>query len=1125
MKSYLLLTLLLILSFTRISAQCEALFAYTIGQDGLVEFSNNSSTSLNGDVQYIMTVDNSTIIPGPDYSYQFAPGIYTVCLGMAVLINNSPICTDSFCSSITIEENTGTPADCPTLISYTQLSCYEFTFALDTLPSNGTVDWWISGEGTFNNITGNSFTYTFTNPGLYAVIPSFQPGGTCPPNENLKIENLMVGCEEEGPCPTQISATVTDCNTFHLLVEGVDQGNVTWDFHFLNDTTLVDDISVEYPYCHLNFDAGDYTEIIAEYTSDQCPQGVTIYHAELFPICQAPSVSWTVGENCGDIDFTINDNDANLQTAYDWFFDPAQIDPPANSLFANISHHFDEPGNFYVRVDYYTNFCIVSIDSIMVEVGTCDSICPTEISITPGELCHQYTFSVNNWGDTPFGNINWNFGDNIGSGQNDFLHMYLEPGDFEVCASGTTDACPNGFEICTNLNVPACGGDGNNDGCPDFIWGYPLDDCGLWHFEAGPGQELMTVSYDWGDGTQTDATTIADHQYEADGIYIVTLTYFSNTCSETIELYYTVNANTCEGSECPTEIAVVETQECGFYQFEAGSFVDDEQFTWHFGNNEPVLGGHFIAHQFNEPGVYAVICTLSNSTCPFAQLAVEVVVADCFVSCTEVNIGLDSYLNSGGPEMAYWSITNSNGVIIDSGNTGFTTNEPNFDYFTCLEDGCYELQVEGLGVADSDLIGIFIDANLINVVQNVEVQNENLVTITFGINSDCVVECSPSSILFVSNVITGSTDCVAYSVTDINTNESFISGISEFTAQIQTVNNEFCLPDGCYSVTFDSCDPMNAGSGLDYQFFVSNVNVLANAVPVYQDDYAVTYEFSLNADCAIENECVASFDVEFTNALGNVTLYNTSTYTGANAQYFWDYGNGQTSTNESVTVSFNPPGYYYVCLTLNTPNCNSTYCATLYFPVTNIICNDNIVNLSINTVYPGNLSDAISIAINTDSSSFDIGEITTTGGDGFLAVCLPDDCYQVVFNTGINGLLAETCEVVIESPSETITFPIGTGATEYSTWFGVNTECIISTPEFDAGEFSIYPNPANEMIQISMTNYAAISGFEILDATGRLVESGKYTGSIDVSALSPGAYMIKIMSNGEYAVGRFMKEN
>jgi PKD repeat protein len=857
MKVYLLLVLLLVLSLTKINAQCEANFTYNIGQDGWVEFTNTSVTSLNGDLQFIMTVDNTTVIPGPTYNYQFTSGTYNICLGMAVLLNNVPICTDSFCTSIVI----------------------------------------------------------------------------------------------------------------------------------------------------------------------------------------------------GDI------------------------------------------------------------------------ICPTEITITPGELCHEYTLSVNNWGENPTGDINWNFGDTADYGQNDFLHTYLEPGTFAVCAYGTTATCPDGFDICTNLEVPACGGDGNGDGCPDFIWGSALNDCGLWHFEAGPGQELMTVSYDWGDGTQTDASTIANHQYEADGIYIVTLTYYSNTCSETIQLYYTVDVSVCVGSDCPIEIGVVETPECGYYQFEAGSFVEGEQFTWYFGNNEPVVGGHFITHQFNSPGTYTITCTMSNINCAFTQLAVEVVVSDCFVICTEVNIGLDSYLNSGGPEMAYWSITNSNGVIIDNGNTGFTTNEPNFDYFTCLEDGCYELQVEGLGVADADLLGIFVDANLVNVIQNIEVQNENLVTITFGINSDCVVECSPSSILFVSNVITGSTDCVAYSVIDINTNESFISGISEFTAQIQTVNNEFCLPDGCYSVTFDSCDPMNAGSGLDYQFFVSNVNVLANAVPVYQDDYAVTYEFSLNADCAIENECVASFDVEFTNALGNVTLYNTSTYTGANAQYFWDYGNGQTSTNESVTVSFNPPGYYYVCLTLNTPNCNSTYCATLYFPVTNIICNNNVVNLSINSSYAGTMSDLVSITFNSDFGSFDINEITTTGGDGFVAVCLPDDCYSVLVNTVGAGLLAETFDVQIESPSETITFPIGTGATEYSTWLGVNTECIISTPEFDAGEFSIYPNPANERLQISMTNLALVSKFEIMDATGRLIHSGKYTGSIDVSALSPGAYMMKVTSNGEYSVGRFMKEN
>ncbi len=1050
MKAHFLFVLLLILSFSKANAQCEAHFTYNIGQNGLVEFTNTSGTSLDGDVQYIMTIDGGTIIAGPDYSYQFAPGTYSICIGMAVLMNNSPICTDSFCESITIEEE-----NCPTEISVIETEeCGFFQFEAGSFVEGEEVIWYFGNVGP---ITGGHFIgHQFSEPGVYVV--------TCGVSNSLctyiqlSVEVVVPDCS--GTC-TEVSIGMDS----YLNAGGPEV--VYWWISNGNGGSVESGVA-EYS---ANDQAYDQVICLEDGCYELVVEGMNVANAELLGIF---------------------------------------VQANSNTIIQNIEIQNDN---------------LVTITFGVNSDCTVESICPTEIIITPGELCHQYIFSVNNWGESPFGDINWNFGDNAGSGQNDFLHMYLEPGDFEVCVYGSTETCPNGFEICTNLEVSACGGDENNDGCPDFIWGYPLDDCGLWHFEAGPGQELMTVSYDWGDGTQTDATTIADHQYEADGIYIVTLTYFSNTCSETIQLIYTVEVNACEGSDCPTEIAVIQTEECGFFQFEAGSFVEGEEFTWYFGNAEPVSGGHFITHQFDAPGTYLVNCTLSNNNCPFTQLAVEVVVADCFANCTEVNIGLDSYMELGGPEIAHWSISDSNGETVESGNAEYALNDPYFDYTACLEDGCYILHVEGMHVANAELMDIFVSSNLENIIQNVEVQNENLVSITFGINSDCTVECTPSSILFVSNVITGSTHCVAYSITDINNNESITSGVSEFSEQIQTVNNEFCLPDGCYSITFDSCDPLNAGTGLSYQLFVANVNVLANAVPVYQDNHAITYEFSLNSDCSIANECVASFDAEFTNALGNVTLYNTSTFTGGNAEYFWQYGNGQTSTNESITVSFNPPGYYYVCLTMNTANCNSTYCATLYFPVTNEICTDNIVNLSINSEYIDNLSDVLSITFNSEFTSFDIDEISTSGGDGLLAVCLPDDCYEVVINAAGIGLLAETFEMEIESPSETITFPINTGATEFSAWLGVNTDCIISTPEFESGSFSIYPNPANAIIQISMTNFAPVSNFEILDATGRLVLSGKYNGSIDVSALFPGAYVMKIKSNGDYSIGRFMKEN
>ena len=74
----------------------------------------------------------------------------------------------------------------------------------------------------------------------------------------------------------------------------------------------------------------------------------------------------------------------------------------------------------------------------------------------------------------------------------------------------------------------------------------------------------------------------------------------------------------------------------------------------------------------------------------------------------------------------------ANGVI------EFTDQNPYVDFVYCLDDGCYMLTLEGLGVGMTELFEPGVQMNGLSVVQDVNIINDNLIEVVFGVNSNCV---------------------------------------------------------------------------------------------------------------------------------------------------------------------------------------------------------------------------------------------------------------------------------------------------------------------------------------------------------------------------------------------------
>lgn len=84
-----------------------------------------------------------------------------------------------------------------------------------------------------------------------------------------------------------------------------------------------------------------------------------------------------------------------------------------------------------------------------------------------------------------------------------------------------------------------------------------------------------------------------------------------------------------------------------------------------------------------------------------------------------------------------------------------------------------------------------------------------------------------------------------------------------------------------------------------------------------------------------------------------------------------------------------------------------------------------------------------------------------------------------------------------------------------------------STQSFFANNFSVYPNPANNVLNLSVKNGLSVNEISMVDINGRIVKTVN-TGfnsemEINVSDLMSGVYMLNVKTDEGVAVSKFMK--
>jgi len=191
--------------------------------------------------------------------------------------------------------------------------------------------------------------------------------------------------------------------------------------------------------------------------------------------------------------------------------------------------------------------------------------------------------------------------------------------------------------------------------------------------------------------------------------------------------------------------------------------------------------------------------------------------------------------------------------------------------------------------------------------------------------------------------------------------------------------------------------------------------------------------------------------------------------------------------------------------------------------------------------YPSGLtllgSGTVNLSSSNDFSLVDVAltnPVTVTSGKIIVvevnnaAATNPNNTYGMGVVTGNETapayLTASTCGLTVPQTIEQIA--IANGLTS------VNPKIIIdlveaqatSAEDFFKSNFTLYPNPVVDVLNIRSINDLNVNEVRVLDLSGRVVKTQNDVSSINVSDLTAGAYLIEITTNEGKATSKFIKK-
>lgn len=1065
------------------------------------------------------------------------------CLGSCVPINNDPPVA-------------GFEVD---LIENCVIGQADFTST--STGSNLTYDWDFEGGSPATSGLENPIV-NYDQPGTFSVTLTVTNNNG---SDMMTMTDVIV--IEEDPIlnftidVNEQTVTITNNSEFTTFQE--------WDF---GDGTT----SNEFAPIHTYQSDGDYTILL--YAENSCgSQTIT----QFVSIATAPQASFTSDVNSGCAPLTVNymSTSSDNSDTYNWLFDGGS---PNVSFEENPSVTYSIEGTYDVSLT-------VSNDNGNDQSVVADFV--TVLDVRDAQFTYNYvddfTVSFIDAADDGLGGYFWDFGDGNTSTEQNPIHTYTQTGDYIVSFSKSNN-CGDDTDI---QNVSITTGptasftvDGNNIGCAPHQFSFVSNSLG------------DDLQYNWsfpGGNPSTSTEANPDVTYTQEGVYDVTLEVTNDLGSDVMVLQDAVIVlSEPEGN--------ITYQVSGTSVVFSSSYDLTNNFNYDFGNGTSSSNPEpFI--DYNDEGIYSVTVSISND-CGTVQENFQInlfteVTADFNASdteiCTDDTVTFD-YTGSDNATTFAWSFPGGSPATSSAENPVVTyANSGTYDVTLIASNPSASdtETVQGFIVVGDAPTADFSFENVDNGVQFTSLATDaDSFMWSFGDGNSSSQE-NP-----LHNYASENNYDVTLEVSNSCGSDTYVETINNYTgleADFTTTSTSGCIPfvvelfdnsngtvvsydwtiirDG--DIIIESSEEQNPTFTLTESGFYGVQLVVSNG-SFSDTKYVVMYLHALT---------IPSVDISFSR---DERTFDFSPLGGAYTNLVWDFGDGNTSTEDNPTHTYDEDGSYTVTLTKTNDCGNNT--ATISVDASasptaafNFIQSSKCAPAEVHYVSESTESVSYDWAFEggAPATSTEMNPTVTYDTPGEYNVTL-----VVTNDAGSETLVRENLIKVFEEQEEdfevetsqldvTLNYPgpgidvvldLGDGTTsefpglfvdyvhtytEEGTYiitlsgtdicgdFEISKEVTVmttSTEDIDDvfGEVLLYPNPTTSDVHVSMQRLISdIEEIQITDLLGRRVRTIKDVNSVvsgneivlNLSGLNPGTYVISMRSGTAKSINKLIK--
>jgi len=885
-----------------------------------VVFTNTSNPNSTGTTTYLWDFGDGS------FSSQVNPThVYTVAgsYNVSLVVTNGVGCTNVFNRSQYVRV---APQPTANFTAANNNSCTAPVTASFTNSSTGAVSYlWDFGDGGTSTVASPTHTYTTSGSFTVKLIATNSNGCTDtlirPALAN--IGTLAVGFS------TSTSTTCTNTPVTFTNTTTPGAGSSTWYFGDGGTSTQTNPM-------HRYASFGAFTVKLVV-NNGGCIDSVT----RTVTVTPGPNVQFTAANPFGcTLPHTVNfSNTTSGAISYLWLFGDG-----STSTAVTPSHTYTTAGNYTVRLvatssngctDTLTRANLVQVSPITGSIGSVLNV----LGCAPATI--NPVAYVNS--TVPIVSLTWNFGDGgTGSGVNP-AHTYTTPGTYTVRLEVTTNAgCTFTFNVDVHVGARYT---------PSYT-ATPTTIClGQFVTFTNTTTAPANTSFSWsfGDG---GVSTVPNPVYLYGNIGVFSPVLYSNNngCIDSFKINNLITVHPPLADFLP----IINCSNRRVVSF-TNSSIGATTHHWDFGDGSPAFtGANPPPHTYTANGTYNVSLTVTNgSVCTHTKI-VPVYIFDL-----DANFSATPPAVCAGTPITFTGVNNPNYISYTwhFGNSVSQTTTTNTVTYLYPVTGIYSPKLvitDRYGCKDS-LVRTNISVNGINPSFTASsVQGCSPITVTFNDNSTTTSAISVRTWNFgdgtsmtapgttvTHTYLTPGTYTVTLNLTDIaGCNAELVKPgyiiLNRPVAAYTASSTNFCLGN---SVSFTNTSTGVAPLSYAWAFGDGNTSALLNPTHTYTTLGVYNARLVVTDATGCKDTLIRVINVSgvragfnMSDSVGNCPPLNvifTNTSTGGSS-YFWDFGNGGTSTSVSPSNVYSVPGVYTVRLIVtNATGCRDTILKTV----------------------------------------------------------------------------------------------------------------------------------------------------------------------------------------------------